>query len=204
MLTPNAFDLANDHTFRALLGNSPPPRPAIITAVNGAEYTLLTSDADNAELTAVALNGWQYEVDDVVYIMQAANAPDNALILGTASLPHQLGIGAAAPQYGPLVAANTTGGHGILTRSNIAGTLLTLLPAATINHSIYIRILLDDFTDSGSSTFVLDVPPSSYNGSNIVVGATTIQVRAYATGSLQVLRTAGAATPSCILSAIWI
>ena len=52
MSLSSSYDLANDHIFRHMLGASPPPQPARVTAVNASDYTLDSLVGDGT-LTAI-------------------------------------------------------------------------------------------------------------------------------------------------------
>ena len=98
---PQPYELAHDSELRLLLAYSSPPRAGRITAENSGSYTVEIADGENATVEAVPLNGFAYAVGDVVYVLQAANAPDSGLIVGRTGHATRLGIGAASPD-GPL------------------------------------------------------------------------------------------------------
>lgn len=89
MTLSQAYLLAHDSEFRVLAGFTSPPRAATVTALEpSGQVRLALDDADGAEVLAWPLNGFVYGVDDVVYVLFAANSPDSALVLGAkAPLP---------------------------------------------------------------------------------------------------------------------
>ena len=93
-----AYTLGNDSELRLLLGYSGPPRAGRITAVNPASYTVEIADSDAAAVAAWPLNGAVYAEGNVVYVLQAENAPDSGVIVGRKGALTALGIGTASPQ----------------------------------------------------------------------------------------------------------
>jgi len=93
-----AYTLGNDSELRLLLGYSGPPRAGRITAVNPASYTVEIADSDAAAVEAWPLNGAVYAEGNVVYVLQAENAPDSGVIVGRKGALTRLGIGTASPQ----------------------------------------------------------------------------------------------------------
>ena len=196
------YALANDSELRLLLAYSAPPRAGRITAVVSGAYTVEIADGDNATLEAVALNGFVYGVDDVVYVLQAANAPDSGLMVGRKGHATQLGIGAANPD-GPLDVEDANGGFVVLSAGGINGTEQTLL-TARIGQVVTGDVLVADGTNYNTAALVLTVPSSSYNAQSVNVGGTTVQFRVYVNGDLRVVRTAGTGTPAVAVRVLWV
>jgi hypothetical protein len=200
--TPQPYALAHDSELRLLLAYSAPPRAGRITAVNSSSYTVEIADGENATVEAVALDGFSYGVDDVVYVLQAANAPDSGLIVGCLGPALRLGIGTVSPD-GPLHVEDANGGFAALSAGGINGTEQTLL-AARVGQVLTGDALVADGTNYNSAALVLTVPASSYNAQNVGVGGATVQFRVYANGDLRVVRTAGASTPTAVVRALWV
>lgn len=202
------YALANNSELRLLMAYSAPPRAGRITAVNSSgggyalSYTVEIADGENATLDAVALNGFVYGVGDVVYVLQAVNAPDSGLIVGSVRNAARLAVGDADPD-GPLCVEDTTGGFAVLSASGINGTEQTLL-AARVGQALSGDALAADGANVNTAALVLTVPASGYNAQNCTVGATTVQFRLYAGGDLRVVRTAGTGTPDAVLRALWV
>ena len=93
-----AYTLGNDSELRLLLGYSGPPRAGRITAAGPASYTVEIADSDDAAVEAWPLNGSVYAEGNIVYILQAENAPDSGVIIGRKGALTALGIGTASPQ----------------------------------------------------------------------------------------------------------
>ncbi|MEX1021375.1 MAG: hypothetical protein WDZ49_17070 [Litorilinea sp.] len=84
MSLPNGFDLATDAAFRLVAGFTEPPKAGRVLAIeaNG-QARIELDDADGGEVLAWPLNGFGYAVNDVVYVLFAANAPESGIILGS-------------------------------------------------------------------------------------------------------------------------
>ena len=199
---PTAFDLANDHEFRALLGYSTPPLPARITAV-GADpsapgaYTCesLVGDVD---ITASALNGYTYNASDVVYLLLAAGSNDNAVILGTIHTADQtLHVGNPDPPA-CIFSARGSIGRFFLFDGLVTTTETTLIDAGQIGRYLRARVIASDATSANNSTPTLSVPSSSYNTASLTVGAATVQLRLYADGSLTAIVSSGSGAYSLV------
>ncbi len=92
------YELGNDGEMRLLLGMGGPPRAGRITAVlGGNRYTVEIADSEESAVTASALNGAVYAGGDVVYVLQAENAPDSGVIIGRIGAVAGLGVGTATP-----------------------------------------------------------------------------------------------------------
>lgn len=196
------FQLANDSEMRLLLGMSGPPRAGRIAAVNAVSYTVEIADGDNATVEAWPLNGAVYAANNVVYVLQAENAPDSGVIIGRKGALTRLGVGVADPDA-TLQVEDSVGGGGILTAGAIAGTERTLL-SGRVGRAFAARALLTMPTAYVTADVELGVPGSGYAAQNVAIASTTVQFRLYTTGDLRVVRTAGTGTPDAVLRAVWI
>ena len=188
------FDIANDHTFRTMLGAGLPPLPARITAVSGNEYTLDSLAGDGVALTAVALNGWRYDVDDVVYVLLAANSADNGIIIGIVSnLYQKLAVGDYVVPTGIMTVRGDYARYHFAD-ARITTSETTILAAGNVGSVVCGTVLLDDGANHAADTLDLAVPGSGYNHQDVTLGAATIQFRLYADGSLTAI--SGSSTAS--------
>jgi hypothetical protein len=199
MTNPTAFDLANDHNFRELLGAGLPPIPAKITGASDYHYTL-ESLIGEGELTAVALNGWTYTASDLVYVLLAAGSADNGVILGTigGTADQHLHIGNPSPPDAPLSVRSDSGRMFLSESTHADGTEQTLIQAGEIGQMHTSQVLISNNAGNVNTVTVNHlVPASSYNLQNISAGGDIVQVRTYADGSLRAARTSG--TDTCTL-----
>jgi len=203
------FQLANDSEMRLLLGYSGPPRAGKITADNygtSGTYTVGIADGDNATVEAWPLNGFQYAVGNVVYILQAENAPDSGVIIGRKGHATKLGVGVSTPAS-VLHVEDTVGGFAVLTAAKVGATEITLL-SGRVWWALTARVLLIHraTNDFAVDDVTLYVPTSGTNWQDVVVGADTIRFRLYYTGDLRLVWSAGAGagTVDVILRAMWI
>lgn len=199
---PQPYALAHDSEMRLLLAFTAPPRAGRIAAVNAASYTVEIADGDNATVEAVALNGFVYAAGNVVYVLQADNAPDSGVIVGRKGAARRLGVGVADPDAA-LQVEDSVGGGGILTAGAIAGTEQTLL-SGRVGRAFAGRALLASGAAYITADVELGVPGSGYAAQNAAIASTTVQFRLYANGDLRVVRTAGTGTPDAALRAVWL
>ena len=97
---PQNFELSLDSQFHLLLGFSRPPRAGRITAILGSgQVTVSMDDPDGGSATAWPLNGFTYAVDDVIYVLFAANNPDSGIVIGSKGSLPTLDIDAVADGY---------------------------------------------------------------------------------------------------------
>lgn len=83
MSLDRAFTLAHDSEFRTLVAFSGPPRPGRVIALEvSGQVRVEMDDPDGGDVLAWPLNGAQYAVDDIVYCLLAANAPDSGIVVG--------------------------------------------------------------------------------------------------------------------------
>ncbi len=97
MSLDRAFTLAHDSEFRTLVSFSSPPRPGRVIALEASgQVRVEMDDPDGGDALAWPLNGATYAVDDIVYCLFAANAPDSAIVVGAKG---------SSPAYAPLRAS---------------------------------------------------------------------------------------------------
>lgn len=97
------FELANNSEFRLLSNFSTPPRPGRITALEGnGQVRVTTDDPDGGDVLAWPLNGFQYAVNDVVYLAFALNNPDSAIVIGSKAPLPKLDAGVLPKPYVPV------------------------------------------------------------------------------------------------------
>lgn len=113
------YQLANDSELRLLLGYTSPPRAGKITAYSGGKYTVEIADGDDAVVEAIALNEVSYAVGNIVYVLQAANAPESGVIIGCDGYPTKLAIG----KVNPTVELDVGGDAAISGDIDIAGAM---------------------------------------------------------------------------------
>lgn len=89
MAITEAYRLAHDSEFRLLAGLAAPPRAGRITALEpSGQVRVALDDADGGDVLAWPLNGFAYAVEDVVYVLFAANSAESGLVVGSkAPLP---------------------------------------------------------------------------------------------------------------------
>jgi hypothetical protein len=197
-----AYTLGNDSELRLLLGYSGPPRAGRITAVNPTSYTVEIADADNAAVEAWPLNGAVYAEGNIVYVLQAENAPDSGVIIGRKGSLTRLGVGIASPDIA-LHVRGPGGGGGIAAASAIDGTEQTLL-SARITLAVAGTALVGAGGLSGVLALSLVKPGSSYSAQNVTVSGNTVEFRCYANGDLRVVRTAGSNAATASLTLVWL
>jgi len=188
------FDLANDHTFRTILGAGTPPLPARILTVDDNHYTLESLAGDAAELDAVSLNGWCYAVGDVVYVLLAANSADNGIIIGIVSnLYQKLAVGDYVVPTGIMTVRGDYARYHFAD-ARITTSETTILAAGNVGSVVCGTVLLDDGANHVADTLDLAVPGSGYNHQDVTLGSDTVQFRLYADGSLTAI--SGSSTAS--------
>ncbi len=128
MALSQAYELGNDGEMRLMLGLGGPPRAGRITALlGGNRYTVEIADSENSAVTASALNGAVYASGDVVYLLQAENAPDSGVIIGRIGAVAALGVGTATPS----VALDVVG-DGTISGDLAVGEVLSVTGAAEV------------------------------------------------------------------------
>ncbi|RIK40524.1 MAG: hypothetical protein DCC57_19475, partial [Chloroflexi bacterium] len=97
MSLDRAFTLAHDSEFRTLLLFGSPPRPGrVLALLPSGQVRVEMDDPDGGDALAWPLDGAVYAVDDIVYCLFAANAPDSAIVVGAKG---------SSPAYAPVRAA---------------------------------------------------------------------------------------------------
>ena len=106
------FEIATDPSFRELANFITPPRAGKITAVEGSgQVRVDTDDPDGGDVLAWPLDGFEYAVDDVVYVSFAVNRPDSAMVVGSRRSASSLSL-----------AQLTTSGETLRVERNLTGT----------------------------------------------------------------------------------
>lgn len=195
-----SFDLGHDSELRHLLAFTDPPQPGEITAFASGVYTVAIASAENAEISAVALNGFTYTIGNTVYVMMASNAPDTGIIVGRFGAATDLGVGTAPD--GPLHAEDSAGGFAFVTAKDVAGTEITLLTGCI---AVFVSgdILLENGATYNTAVLALARPGAGSNTQDVSLGASTVQFRCYANGDLRVIRTAGAPTIDIVIRLLY-
>jgi hypothetical protein len=97
MSLDQVFTLAHDSEFRTLVSFSGPPRAGRVLALEpSGQVRIEMDDPDGGDVLAWPLNGATYAVDDIVYCLLAANAPDSAIVIGAKG---------SSPAFAPLRAS---------------------------------------------------------------------------------------------------
>jgi hypothetical protein len=89
MTISEAYRLATDGEFRLVAGFTSPPRAGVVTALEASgQVRVAMDDADGLDVLAWPLNGFGYAVDDLVYVVFAADSPESGIVVGSkGSLP---------------------------------------------------------------------------------------------------------------------
>ncbi len=195
------YRLANDSEMRLLLGYSVPPRAGKVQSVSSGVYIVEIADGEDSTVRAVALNGFVYNVGALVYVLQASNAPDSGVIVGSRSSAAELAVGAGSPD-GPLHAEDDVGAFVVVSAAHVGASEQTLI-SSRISKAVIGDVMAVVDGSSAALALSLGVPGSAYNAQNLAIASNTLQFRLYSTGELRVVRTAGTGTPDVLVRALW-